>query len=336
MPNRLQFAVLALLLIACPPVRKACGANATGSPDDANVSLSPVPSSTETNGTILQLVLRRIFSPIVEHYPAEASRRDLTFTNFFNYGWTQRWSELQEEPNAAPRFRLMRIQRAFWEREVRLTYNFAFRSNRSSDDEQEGEFELELPISRRMLIEIEGGAVAKRPSGYPWRSGSADITVIPEIMIAERRDLSFSSGLFTRIPTGPRDSGQGRTGLTPYLALWKDLGRRVGLHTYIGGEIPLAGYSRDAPDAVMQYALAPTITVTPRETPHLGDLTFFLEANGTTAVHGDTDGRTDVTLLPGARWLLCDDLWFALGYETPVTHAKDFSNRLWVSVYQDF
>src|SRR5579885_1624013 len=60
MPNRLQFAVLALLLIACPPVRKACGANATGSPDDANVCLCPVPSSTETNGTILQLVLRRI------------------------------------------------------------------------------------------------------------------------------------------------------------------------------------------------------------------------------------------------------------------------------------
>lgn len=85
-------------------------------------------------------------------------------------------------------------------------------------------------------------------------------------------------------PHRPSRLRAGRTGLIPYLALWKDLGRRVGLHTYIGGEIPLAGYGRDAPDAVMQYALAPTITVTPCQTPHLGDLTFFLEANGTTAV----------------------------------------------------
>ncbi len=37
------------------------------------------------------------------------------------YGWSEGWAEPDEGPQDAPRFRLLRIQRAFWEREVRFT-----------------------------------------------------------------------------------------------------------------------------------------------------------------------------------------------------------------------
>ncbi len=285
---------------------------------------------------MVQRLLLKVFAPVVEHYPAAARPHDLTLRNFFSYGWTQRWSEPEEGPEDAPRFRLLRIQRAFWERELRLTYNFSFRGDKPSADEQEGEFELELPISRRFLIEIEGGAVGLRPDGQSWRARGADLVVIPEVMLAENHALSFSSGLFVRTPTGGEAANQGRTSITPYLALWKDLGHRIGLHTFAGGEIPLGGYESKAPDAVMQYALAPTITVTPKEQPYLGDLTLFTEINGETNLQGSDNGATTVTILPGTRLMVLSGVWLAAGYEVPVTPTHQLAGRLWLSLYLDF
>lgn len=97
-------------------------------------------------------------------------------------------------------------------------------------------------------------------------------------------------------------------------------------------EVPLDGAG---PDAVMQYALAPTITATPKDTPYLGNLTFFVEADGETEL-GVGDGSTTLTLLPGVRWLLFKDFWLAFGYEFPVTGTNELENRLWFSVYRDF
>jgi len=282
-----------------------------------------------------QQLLAGLTSPLINLFPPEKTRQDLTLGNFFTYGWKQGWSEPEEGPQDAPRFRLLRIQRAFWERELRAAYNFTFRANKRQADGQEGEFELELPISRRFLIEFEGGVVGDRPSGEVWKGGGSDLKVIPEVMLMESRDLSFSSGLFIRTPTGRKAAGDGRTSLTPYLALWRNLGHRIGLHTYLGAEFPLDGFAPGAPDAVFQYAIAPTITVTPKTTPYAGNLTFFLELNGETEL-GRGDRHTTITLLPGARWLVLRDIWLATGYEVPITHTNDLAGRVWASLYLDF
>ncbi|MEW6657286.1 MAG: hypothetical protein AB1424_01370 [Thermodesulfobacteriota bacterium] len=262
-------------------------------------------------------------------------RRDLTLGNFFSYGWKEGWAEPEEGPNDAPRFRLLRIQRAFWERELRGFYNFTFRAKKKGADEQEGEFELELPISRRFLIEFEWGVGGERPSSETWKGGVGDLNVIPEVMLAETRGLSLSSGLFIRTPTGRHAVGSGRTSLTPYLALWKDLGHRIGLHTFLGSAFPLGGFGGDAPTAVFQYAIAPAVTVTPKATPFLGNLTFFLELNGETEFK-QKNNPTTVTLLPGTRWLVMKDVWVAGGYEFPITNTDELSGRIWASLYLDF
>lgn len=216
----------------------------------------------------------------------------------------------------------------FLERELRLAYNFTIRGDEPSADEQEGEFELELPISRRFLIEFEGGAVALRPDGQHWRTRGADLNVIPEIMLVQTPTLSFSSGFVVRTPTGGRAAEQGRTSVTPYLALWKDLGHRVGLHTFVGGEIPLGGFGANPPDAVLEYGVAPTVTVTGKEKPYLGDLTFFVELNGDANLRGADHGASTVTVLPGTRWMVLSGLWFATGYEIPVIATHQLSSRL--------
>jgi hypothetical protein len=155
-------------------------------PSEAVASQSPLPLLTENRNPIpsakpdeppLQDLLRTLFDPVVGWYKPEAKRSNLGIGNFFTYGWTEGWSEPEEGPDDAPRFRLLRIQRAFWERGLRLTYNFAFRPDARGTEEQEGEFELELPISRRFLIEFEGGVAATRPTGRSWLAhtrGDAD------------------------------------------------------------------------------------------------------------------------------------------------------------------
>lgn len=282
-----------------------------------------------------QRLLRFVFTPVIDRYPPEERRQDLGLRNFFTEGWTDGWTEPEEGPDDAPRFRLLRMQRAFWEREVRLTYNHTFGAEDGEVEEQEGEFELELPISRRFLIEFEGGFVGLKPDGRSWKQRVGDLKIIPEVMLRETHSLSFSSGFIVRTPTGSARVGEDRTSLTPYLALWRDLGHRIGLHTYLDAEFPLDGFGPGAPDAVVQYGIAPAITVTPKQTPYLGNLTFFVETNGETDC-GGTPNQTTVTLLPGARWLVLKDVWVAAGYEFPVTNTDALDGRAWFSLYLDF
>jgi len=329
MPQRPEVPPLALLAIALTGV--LAGSQA------AQAQTSKPSSSPATEGaeSADQRLLLGIFRPIVGNFPVEAKRQDLTFGNFFSYGWDVAWKEPVEGPDVAPRFRLLRIQRAFWEREIRIASPYAFGADGGTANELEAELEIELPVSRRFLIEFEPALKGIKPSGGLWSFEAGDLSVIPQVMLYETKDVSFSSGLSVRVPTGGQSAGAGRTSLAPYLALWADLGQRVSLHSFFGTEFPLAGYGSDRPDSVFQYAAALAKTVTPKNTPWLGNLTFFAELNGTTNVGGPNPSTT-VTLLPGVRWLLFKDFWLAAGYEVPLTAIRQFDGRVWFSIYRDF
>lgn len=282
-----------------------------------------------------QRALLELFGPVVNNFPAEPKRRDLTVGNFVSYGWNVGWKEPDEGAEDAPRFRLLRIQRAFWEREIRIVSPYAFGTDRGTANELEVETEIELPISRRFLIEFEPAAKGIKPNGSSWSFAAGDLSVIPQVMLYETKNVSFSSGLSVRVPTGSSSVGAGRTSLAPYLALWTDLGQRVSLHTFFGTEFPIAGYGPERADATLQYGAALAKTVTAKNTPWFGNLTFFAEVNVTTDI-GGPDSSTKVTLLPGARWLVAKDFWLAAGYEVPLTAAREFDGRVWFSIYRDF
>ena len=120
-----------------------------------------------------QRMLMALFRPVVEIFPAEKERQDLTFGNFFSYGWHAGWKEPEEGPNDAPRIRLLRIQEAVWEREIRLIHNYVFGMNEEERDRQEVEGEISLPVSRRFLIEFE------QPVADIRSNGSSSLEVAP-------------------------------------------------------------------------------------------------------------------------------------------------------------
>ncbi len=313
-------------LMALPPVAKA---------QTQGPGLDPGFGEKVETKTADQRVLLDLFRPIVGNFAAERHRKDLAFRNFFSYGWDVAWTEPEEGPDDAPRFRLMRIQRAFWEREIRIVSPFAFGTDGGTADELEVEMEIELPVNRRFLIELEPAVKGVGLYGSPWSFAAGDLLVIPQVMLYETKGVSFSSGLSVRVPTGSQSVGAGRTGLTPYLAGWTDLGQRMSLHAFLGAEFPMAGYGPDRPNAIFQYAVAMAKTVTPKNTPWFGNLTFFAELNGTSESGGPSPSTT-VTLLPGARWLVFKDFWLAAGYELPLTAARQFDGRVWFSIYRDF
>jgi len=282
-----------------------------------------------------QRLLFDLFRPVTGNFPAEQKRRDLTFENFFSYGWNVGWKEPDEGPQDAPRFRLLRIQRAFWEREIRVATPYAFGTNSGTVNELEVEMEIELPVNRRFLIELEPALKGIAPNGGSWLFGAGDLVVIPQVMLYETKDISVSSGMPVRTPTGSQGVGSARTSVAPYLAGWIDLGQRMSLHSFFGVEFALAGYGPNQPAMTVQYAIALTKTVTPKSTPWFGNLTFFTELNGATHT-GGASPATIVTLLPGVRWLLFKDFWLAAGYEFPLTTAKQFDGRVWFSIYRDF
>ena len=279
-----------------------------------------------------QRILMALFHPVVEMFPAEKERQDLTFGNFFSYGWQAGFKEYEQGPDDAARHRLLRIQPATWEREIRLIDIYSFETNEEERARQDVAMELALPVSRRFLIEFEYSVNEIRSNGSS-SFNSGDFRVAPKVMLYETHDNSLSSGLIIRTPTGSQSVGAHRTSLTPYLAWWTDLGQRVGVHTYFGTDLPLGGWGPDRPEAFVQYSIAPAKTVTSRDTPFFGRLTIFAEFNGTTQV-GGIDPQTTVTALPGVRWLLFNDFWVATGYEFSLT-GIDVS-RLWFSVYRDF
>jgi hypothetical protein len=79
--------------------------------------------------------------------------------------------------------------------EVRFVDPYTFGADGGTLDEQEVEMEVELPVSRRFLIEFEPAVTGVRPDGSSWRFASGDLTMIPEVMLYETKDISFSSGL---------------------------------------------------------------------------------------------------------------------------------------------
>lgn len=323
-PFVLEILVMAGLM-ALPLVAKA----------QTQPGLAPGSAEKEESKSADQRFLLDLFRPIVGNFPVERKRKDLSFGNFFSYGWDVAWTEPEEGPDDAPRFRLMRIQRAFWEREVRIFSPYAFGTDGGTADELEVEMEIELPVNRRFLIEFEPALKGVRPYGSFWTFAAGDLLVIPQVMLYETKDISFSSGLSVRVPTGSQSVGSGRTSLAPYLAWWTDLGQRTSLHTFFGAEFPLAGYGPDRPNAIFQYGAALAKTVTPKNTPWFGNLTFFAELNGTTDSGGPRPSTT-VTLLPGIRWLVFKDFWLAAGYEFPLTTTRQFDGRAWFSIYRDF
>lgn len=288
--------------------------------------------------TFFSVLFAVSFSPYLQAREASEKMPDLTFSNFFSDGWKfGSWEEPAEEPDQAPRFKLLKIPAAVFEREVRMNYSFTNNGDQHSLDEHEWEFEFEMPVSRRLLIEVEPSIVSVFPHNSDSHSGFGDTSLVTKVMLFETRNTTLISILGTKFPTGNKDLelGSGKTTISPGFGLWRDLGRRFALQSFLGLDIPAGGAADADPDVTVNYGAALTKTLTSKDTPLFGNFTVFVELNGISSVgsHNDT---TAVSILPGVRWKLGHEFWLMPGIEFPVTERDDFENRIWFSVLKDF
>lgn len=262
----------------------------------------------------------------------------LTLANFFSEGWKFSWWEEPEEgPDQSPRFRLLKIPATVFEREVRMNYSFTNNGDKGKLDEHEWELEFEMPVSRRLLIEVEPRAVAVSPDDGDDHSGTGDTSFLARVMLMETRNTTFLSVLDVKFPTGDKEHelGSGKTTISPGLGLWSDLGRRFALYGYFGLNIPTGGKTNADPDTTVNYSVALAKTITPKDKPLLGDFTLFTEINGSSGA-GSRHDVTTVSILPGARWNLGHEFWLMPGVEFPLIGRNEFDNRIWFSILKDF
>ncbi|MFO0794838.1 MAG: transporter [Candidatus Brocadiaceae bacterium] len=263
---------------------------------------------------------------------------DLTLSNFFSEGWKfGQWEEPEQEPDQSPRFRLLKIPATVFEREVRMNYSFTNNGDRGKLDEHEWEFEFEMPVSRKLLIEVEPAIVSISPKNDNDHRGFGDTSFITRVMLMETHNTTLLSLLDVKFPTGNEDLGlgSGMTTISPGIGMWRDIGGHFALHSFFGLDIPAGGKSDEDSDTTVNYGAALTKTVTPKDTPLFGNLTFFVEFNGSSDM-GTNDDTTVVSILPGVRWNLGHGFCLMPGVEFPITGRDEFDNRIWFSVLRDF
>jgi len=278
------------------------------------------------------------FSPFLQAQEVSEKKPDLTLSNFFSEGWKFTWwEEPEQEPDQAPRFRLLKIPATVFEREVRMNYSFTNNGDSGKLDEHEYELEFEMPVSRRLLIEVEPKVVSVSPDHGNDHSGFGDTSLITRVMLFETRNTTLLTILDTNFPTGNEDIGlgSGMTTISPGIGMWRDLGRHFALHGFFGLDIPVAGTTEETPDTTVIYGTALAKTLTSKDTPLFGNLTLFVELNGSSDVGSDND-ITVVSILPGVRWNLGHEFWLMPGIEIPVIGRDEFDNRIWFSVLKDF
>ncbi|MEK7776570.1 MAG: transporter [Planctomycetota bacterium] len=286
----------------------------------------------------LFILFTSLFSAILQAEELSGKKPDISLSNFFSEGWKfGQWEEPEQEPDQSPRFRLLKIPATVFEREVRMNYSFTNNGDRGKHDEHEWEFEFEMPISRRLLIEVEPSIVSISPRNGNNHSGLGDTSLVTRVMLFETRNTTLLSLLNVKFPTGNEGLGlgSGMTTISPGIGMWRDLGGHFALHGFLGFDIPSGGKSNDAPDTTVNYGAALTKTVTPKDTPFFGNLSFFVECNGS-SYRGNNGDTTVVSILPGARWNLGHEFWLMPGVEFPITGRDEFDNRIWFSVLKDF
>lgn len=255
-------------------------------------------------------------------------------------GFFDPWVRPPDGASGAPRQGWLNSFDGHFTREHHLGYFFT--SNLPDGrDGHVGLYEFQTPLSRRLFVNVTVPFVAALTGGPgPSRAGLGDLIIVPRVMLHETQNLSVSSGLGVRIPVGRAATGNDQTSLLPSLQFWSDVGNSWTVRGGIGVEVPLDGTSGGlrrglgplpvfvpgAPDASLITNLAAGRTWTPHDNTPFGDFATYVAFNMRNDFFGNST-RTTVSLTPGFRTHLGNNLFFLAALEVPVTGPKPFDER---------
>lgn len=257
---------------------------------------------------------------------------DLTLDNLLTAGWD---TEFQRRPTSgrAVRLPLFRTRQPFLFREIRFDYRYAANAESGRADQHILAGELLLAVNRRFQFGVF--------PEYEWLQEddgrlrhAAFWAFANRLQLIDTHDSALNVAYRVRTPRGETfDDGLTRIGMT--LAGFRDLGNRVGIQGHVETDFFIGPRQPGQSRYDMTYALAVTKTVT-EEDVFPADLTFFVEGFGRTHLEGRNAGRTSVSLLPGCRFMVVKDLFFAAGVEIPVVAPRPFDQTFHFSIRREF
>jgi hypothetical protein len=254
--------------------------------------------------------------------------RPLPIWTFFSEGWNEAWVPSPNGSGGAPRQGWINALDGNLYRLWFFSFAQGF-NNPPVGNAYLGAFTIFTPFNRRfelitsipfyMRNNAGGGlpTVGQNPAttAKPHdESGFGNISFTPRFLLHETQDFSLTADFTVNTPTGSNGVG-GKTSLTPTIGFWNNFAGGWVIRGGLGNVIPVAGSSDHL---ISQLAIGQTIT--PHDTPVLGDFTYYLSAVANTPLpNGD---QTSVTLTPGMRTHLGNDWYFLAGLPVPVTNAR--------------
>jgi len=251
----------------------------------------------------------------------------LSFWNFTE-GWFEPWIPPPNGELHLQRGGWVNTDSAFFSRELDPTFTFNAGTS-GSRDEYIGASSLFIPLNRRLQIGLSVPFVdsLQGTDVLPSETSFGDLVITPQLMLDETENRSVSALLAIRTPTGETKTGNGKTILTPTLALWQDLPAHWQLRGGIG--MDFATHSDEGPDEILNINLAAGNTLTSHGAAPFGDLTPYLSANLNQDLGSGKD-FTNFSITPGIRFFLGWHTYFITGVDVPLTNPKSFMPGLTV------
>jgi hypothetical protein len=246
----------------------------------------------------------------------------------FGEGWLEPWIPPPGGERRLVRGGWVNTFNGFFLREFdpTFTYNAGTGGNR---DEYVGAASLFIPLNRRLEISFFVPFVDSLERTRRSRSATSfgDLVVTPQVMLEETETLSLSALLAIRTPTGEAKTGNGRTVLSPAIAVYQDLGAHWQWRGAIGMDFATHGdfttHRAEGPDQIFDINLAAGNTLTSHEATPFGDLTPYLSANLNQDL-GSGSNFTNFSLTPGVRFFLGYHVYSITGVIVPVTKPRAF------------
>ena len=246
--------------------------------------------------------------------------------SYFGDGWLEPWIDPGTGSSGALRGGWVSTFSGFFSREIDPTYSFTSAES-PGRDEHVGSLALLTPLSRRVEMSLSIPFVDSLQSGggKPSETSFGDIVLTPKVMLHETRDLSVSTGVGLRTPSGAERTGNGRTAVSPFLAFWQGLDDRWQVRGGIGADVLTQKHS--TPDAVLRANLAVGTTLSSQGAAPLGNFTPYVSLNLYQNVGSGPD-TTTFSVTPGIRTYLGWTTYFISGVEIPVTNPDPFEWRV--------
>jgi hypothetical protein len=247
----------------------------------------------------------------------------LYISNFLE-GWMDPWVPAPTGSGGAARGTWVNAPNGFLSREIDPAYTHIDAAHHNRDANI-GSVTSFTPLNRRMEIGVEVPYVVSLQANqdHPSATGVGDFTVIPRLMLHEDQDLGIATGLAVRIPFGRLKTGNNISSLTPFVALWADLGE--GWQFRGGTSIEVPTNNTLVPDAIWLSTFALGKTLTCKDLRLIGELTPYLAMNFRQDL--GTENHSRILVTSGIRTYIAWNTYFVGAFEVPLTGPLPFTDR---------